>query len=347
VAVFQTESPIACGLALLWLSGTVGLCRAQTTQAEAWIEAGHWKRARTAVEARLRAAPDDPLANFLLSQVRAAFGDRATPLPLAERAAALDPHTAKYRRQVAEALGVLAQHSNPLQQVFLARRFRKEIDAALALDPRDVQANRDLLEFYLLAPGLLGGSRGEACAVAQRIASLDAAEGFLARARIAAADPQKGGVEGLLQRAAEARPPKYRAQIALAEFYAAEHPDPARAEAAAWNAIRLDPGRSDAYAVLAGVYADRGSWKELDAALAEAGRQAPDDLYPRYRAAERLIAAGHDPDRAEEYLQAYLGQEPEGNRPTIADARRQLDRLHETRRHAPVSRANRIAAGTL
>jgi hypothetical protein len=65
-------------------------CFAQQSAAEKLIEAGHWKRARAIVEPRIHEAPDDPLANFLLSQIRNAFGDRTTPLPLAEKAVALD-----------------------------------------------------------------------------------------------------------------------------------------------------------------------------------------------------------------------------------------------------------------
>ncbi len=333
MAELKTERALAYGLLFLCIIATVGSCFGRQSPAEEWIAAGHWKRARTDVEVRIRAAPNDPLANFLLSQIRGAFGDRSTPLPLAEKAAALDGHTAKYHRQIAEVLGVVAQHSNMLQQLSLARRFRTEIDAALALDPRDVQANRDLLEFYLLAPGLLGGSRRQAAMVAERIAALDPAEGFLARARIAESGRQTAKAEALLQQAAEVRPPGYRAQIAVAEFYLAlEHPNLTGAEAVAREAIGIDPGRTDAYAVLADVYAGRGSWNELDATLAEAARQAPDDLYPGYRAAGRLIAGGHNLDRAERYLRAYLAQEPEGNRPSTAEAMRQLNRLDQARR---------------
>jgi len=332
VAGRQVDKRIVLGV-LLFCIGSSAQSAGQLSQAEKWIEAGHWKRARTVVEERQRRAPSDPLATFLFSQVRAAFGDRTAPLPLAEKAVALDGRTAKYHRQVAEVLGVVAQHSNPFQQVFLARRFRKEIDAALALDPRDVQANRDLLEFYLLAPGIAGGSRRQAGALADRIATLDPGEGFLARARLASFDRQAAQQESLLRRAAEQNPPGYRARIALAEFYLAPgHPNPAGAEAAAREALPLDPGRADAYAVLACVYAGRGSWSELDQTLAQAAREVPDDLYPAYRAAGCLPAGTRYLDRAERYLRAYLAQEPEGNRPTLADANRDLVRVLDLRR---------------
>jgi hypothetical protein len=57
----------------------VAVSRAEQSPAERLIEAGHWKRARTLVETRLRQASADALSNFLLSQIRGAFGDRSTP----------------------------------------------------------------------------------------------------------------------------------------------------------------------------------------------------------------------------------------------------------------------------
>ena len=60
----KTAIPLAC---ILWAAS---LGRAQQSPAERLIAAGHWMRARTLVEARIREAPDDPLANFLLSRQR-------------------------------------------------------------------------------------------------------------------------------------------------------------------------------------------------------------------------------------------------------------------------------------
>jgi tetratricopeptide (TPR) repeat protein len=58
--------------------------------------------------------------------------------------------------------------------------------------------------------------------------------------------------------------------------------------------------------------------------LAVALREVPDDPVPHYRAAERLLAAGRDPIRAERYLRVYLAQEPEGNQPSASEARWKL-----------------------
>jgi predicted Zn-dependent protease len=294
------------------------LLAASATPAEILIEAGHWKRARVLVETAILEDPNDPLANFLLSQIRHAFGDDASPLPLAEKAVAVDGSVAKYHRQVAEAVGVAAQRANPVQQLFLARRFRKEIDRDLALDPEDVQAWRDLMEYYRLAPGIAGGDRTRAAAIARHIGSLDPAQGFLTQAELSPATAQD-----LYRKAVECRPRDYRARIALANSYLAKpHQNLAAAEEQAREAVRIDSGRVDSYAILARLYAEDGRWSDLDTLLETAERAVPDDLTPYYRAAE---VAHRDPERARRYLQHYLTQPPEGNEPILST---QSNRLH-------------------
>jgi len=297
----------------------------QQSDAERLIEAGHWKKARAIVETRIARNPNDALANFLLSQIRNAFGDYSSPSALAEKAIALDGRVARYHRQLAEVLGVEAQHAGALKLVFLAHQFRSEIDTAISLDPHDIQAQRDLLEYYLVAPGIAGGDVQRAAAVAQHIGELDAAEGLLARARVASCQKRAAETESLLRRAAQIVPPSYRAHLELAKFYLdTEHFNPAGAESAAKELLRLDRSRVEPYAILAQIYAERDDRSALDALLDDAAEQNPDDLAPYYRAAEALLAWGHEPARAEKYLRMYVEHEPEGNEPTVADAKKKL-----------------------
>jgi len=325
---------------ILSVLAAASLCLGQETTAEKLIEAGHWKRARSLVEQRLRATPDEPEAVYLVSQISAAFGDRTAPLEMAERAVRLNGGVARYHRQLAEVQGVMAQHANLFQQALLARRFRKEIDAALSLDPRDVQALRDLVEFYLMAPGILGGETSKAEAVARQIAAIDASAGFLANARIAEFRKDTARTEAMLRRAAEIRPPSYKAQIDLAQFYLApEHRDDAAAETLGEAALSLDAGRVEAYCILAESYAGRANWSALEAVLSSSAQAVPDDAAPYYRAAERLLSLDREPARAERYLRAYLAHEPEGDEPTAADAHWKLGlALPAQRREADTER---------
>ena len=331
----RQAAPLADGVAipLLVMCAAVSAA-AQQTKPETLIQAGHWKQARAIVESHLHESPDDPLAIFLLSQIRHAFGEDTTPLRLAERAVALNGRVAKFHRQLAEVLGVRAQRAGPIQELLLARRFRKEIDLAIELDPRDAQALRDLLEFYLLAPGIAGGDLRKAEQTADRILNINAPEGFLAKARIASFERRPSETEALLRQAARAQPPSYRAQIELARFYLDKEPaDFEAAETAAKVAAKLDPSRVDSYAVLSRIYADRAEWTELEAVLQQSSRQVADDLAPYYRAAEQLLGRGRDPSRSERYFRAYLAQEPEGNEPPAAEAHWKLGLALEAQGH--------------
>jgi predicted Zn-dependent protease len=301
------------------------------TPAEDLIEAGHWKRARAIVEPRLKEAPNDPLATFLMSQINFAFGHKEAPLDLAEKAVSLAPNVAKYHRQLAEALGVKAQKSNLLQQAFLARRFKKEIDAAIALDPVDIQAKRDLIEYYLLAPGIVGGDRKLAEAIAEQIGRIDRAQGYLAQARVAQADHDLHKQESMLRKAVDAGPGKYKVRIAVASFYAKDRIDWEAAAEQARAAIQIDNTRADGYSILAEALAAQGKQPDLDAVLAESSRNVPDDLTPYYRAAEALIVSGRNIGAAEANLRRYLQQEPEGGEPTLADARAKLKAISYNR----------------
>jgi hypothetical protein len=168
---------------------------------------------------------------------------------------------------------------------------------------RTCRRSVDLLEFYLLAPGIAGGDRRKAKTVAQRIHAIDAAEGFLADARIAQFEKRTADAEAALEHAAEVRPASYRAAIELARFYlSAQPPESNRAETAGREAMRLDPDRADAYAILSTIRAGSASMAALEAILAEAARRVPDDPFPYYSAAERLVADRRDLDRAQHYL---------------------------------------------
>jgi hypothetical protein len=302
----------------------VSVSLGQEITAEKLIEAGHWKRARVLVERRLREAPDDPNATFLASQIRNAFGDRDAPLGLAEKAVRLDGGVARYHRQLAEVQGLMAQHAGMFQQFMLARKFRSEIDAALRLDPRDTQALRDLLEFYLLAPGVVGGDAKKAAPAAEQIAAIDAAEGFLAKAQIAEFHKDHARTEEMLRRAADVRPASYKALAALGKALSTERREDSAIEDVGKSAVALDPGRIEGYCILAEVYARRSDWSALEATLAAATKAVPDDAAPYYRAAEVLIAEQREPARAQQYLRTYLAQETEGNQPTAAMAEREL-----------------------
>jgi len=101
-----------------------------------------------------------------------------------EKAVEMDPSNAKYHLWLGRACGSQAEHSSFLKAPFRARRVLKEFETARDLDPEDVDVRFDLLEYYLQAPGFLGGGQDKAKAEARVISRLDPSKGPAAWAAI-------------------------------------------------------------------------------------------------------------------------------------------------------------------
>src|SRR5262249_2206645 len=114
--------------------------RADAPNAADLADHAHWKRLKAVIEPRGAATPNDAQAQWLLSRVRAAYKDADGALAPAEKAAALDPKNADYRWQVASVVGDQASKASMFKAMGLAKRFRQEAEAALALNPNHIQS---------------------------------------------------------------------------------------------------------------------------------------------------------------------------------------------------------------
>ncbi len=101
-------------------------------------------------------------------------------------AAALQPINSMAHLWLGRALGRKAEKANMLQAALLVGKVRGEFERAVALDPMNIEARSDLLEFYLEAPVCFGGGIERAEQQAEAIAKLDHAQGRWAHNRIAA-----------------------------------------------------------------------------------------------------------------------------------------------------------------
>jgi tetratricopeptide (TPR) repeat protein len=305
-----------CALCALSALSAVSLS-AGDTDIRSLLEGGHWKQARALLEPRVKANPSDAEAAAQLASVREAYGDSDGALQLAERAVKLKPDVAEYHWQLAWVVGNQAQHANVLHQFGLARRFRQEAETTIALDPKHIDARLGMITYYIKAPGILGGDRQKADEMAEEVARIDAASGYLARARVLSDSDTAGDFETLYRQAAEAaRTPdvKYDATAALSNWYFAQKPpryDAAEQQCRAL--VKIDPHRVGGYRGLAVIYATAARWPELDAVLAESEKGVPDNLASYYRAATIIVLQGNDYARADRYLRKYLTQEPEPN----------------------------------
>lgn len=297
---------------------------------DALMEAGHWKRAREISLARLKANPHDAQAHSWLSKIASSFGDLETAVREAEKAVELDGRNPAFHSQLAEACALTADRSSVIKGLVYVRRMKREIEAALALDPNHIDTMLVEMMFSWKAPALAGGDKQKAKRVADRILSISPSWGYLAQARLYQFQGNDPATEVVLKKAVQADPSFYRARISLATFYCGEQncPAPTTAARLAQEALALDPAAEGGYEVLARALAAQKQLSDLDAVLERAEHLVPDDLAPYYAAAKRLLDSGQDFDRAERYLQHYLQQPAEGRQPTQAEARRLLTELY-------------------
>lgn len=280
-------------------------------------EHGHWKRLKALIEPRAAANPNDAEAQWLLSRVWLAFRDPERALAPAEKAVALDGKNGDYRWQLAQVVGELASNASIFKQLGLAKRFKREAEAVLAIDPKHTGAMTGLMEFYYRAPGIAGGDKKKAEAMPDQIMAINKVDGYIARVRLMGRmDPPAtpAQIEQVWVRAVQADPSRYEPHVNLASIYSSgATPRWDLAEKEASIARKIDPDRTAPYSVLAAVYAAGERWAELDTILAEGEKKIPDNLSPYLRASGVLLTSGKDLARAERYARKYLGQEPEPN----------------------------------
>jgi tetratricopeptide (TPR) repeat protein len=178
------------------------------------------------------------------------------------------------------AYGRQAMAASMLGKPRWAGRTREAWETAVKLDPNLVDARLDLMQYYLNAPGFLGGGRELADAEARTIAALNPSMGKLAQAFLAQVDDKAAEAEAGFREALVLDPANTRARMALSGMLQrAERWDESRV---LWQE-RLDAAADDAMAryQLARWSALRG--EQLEAGLAHvdafiAANSIPEDL---------------------------------------------------------------------
>jgi tetratricopeptide (TPR) repeat protein len=110
----------------------------------------------------------------------------------------------------------------------------------VALDPRNSDALSDLFDYYLEAPGFLGGGYDKASEVARKIGAIDPSEGYFEQAKLAQRRREYDTAERHLLKAIEATPQKISGLLEYGKFLAAQGRNQ-ESDAVLLKAQRLSP----------------------------------------------------------------------------------------------------------
>jgi tetratricopeptide (TPR) repeat protein len=135
-----------------------------------------------------------------------------------ERAVALEPNNADYHLWLGRAYGRKAEHASWFSAASLAGKMRDQFERAVQLNGQDVDARTDLAEFYVEAPGIMGGGKDKAIAQANSLEPLDRATAHWVRAKLAEKDKNYAAAEAEYK-AAVADGNRPDMWLSLASFY--------------------------------------------------------------------------------------------------------------------------------
>lgn len=153
--------------------------------APALLASGRVDDAISTLQQEIKASPNDGEAYNLLCRAYFSLSQWDRGIAACEKAVALEPGNSTYHLWLGRIYGEKADSSSFFTAAGLAKKVRNQFESAVQLSPGDVDARTDLAEFYLEAPGIVGGGQDKARAQAATLARLDPAKAHWVNARIA------------------------------------------------------------------------------------------------------------------------------------------------------------------
>lgn len=256
------------------LSGPLDVTSDALAQAHSALQTGEAVRALELLHTLPQSGPNAADARNVECRVRYTLQQWSAAAKACAQAVQLDPQSSNYHLWLGRALGQQAGAASFLSAFSLGKQARQEFETAVRLDPRNGEALSDLGEFYVDAPGIVGGGLDKAESVVVELERFDRARAAELRGRIAGASKDYATQER-----------DYKQAIALSA-----HP-------------------SRGWASLASFYRSHKEWPQMEWAVnncAAAAARDPRSGVALFNGASVLIQANQDSQMAAKMLEDYL-----------------------------------------
>lgn len=170
----------------------------------------------------LQKSSSSAATNFLVARDYFMLGDFKKSVEYLLKATSEEPNNSEYWDWLGRAYGRRAETSNMLSAPGLASKARGAFEKSVELDGRNKDALSDLFDFYLEAPGFLGGGYDKAMAIAEKTSKFDPAEAYFEEAKLAQKRKEYEDAEIHFRKAIESGPKQIGHLISLARFLASQ-----------------------------------------------------------------------------------------------------------------------------
>ena len=231
--------------------------------------------ARAAAEPLARNKNADAKSAYCVGRIAAAQNRSGDAVDWFEKAVDRDVNVAEYHVWLGNALGDEAEKASKFRQPFLARRVKTEFETAVRLDPSSIDARHGLVQFYSMAPGIMGGSMDKAKEQVREIAKLNRMRGHLELAALMEREKNVDEAEKEYEAAITAAPDSTPAYNGLINFSARQH-----------------------------------KWDQVFATIEQLMRAKPNELSAKLAYGRAAGLSGQHLDRGESELKSWLAAPP-------------------------------------
>ena len=241
-------------------------------------------------------------AQYYLGRIAFDKKDYEKAVAYFEAAIKKDARKSEYFNYLGRSSAEMAVVANIFSKPSWASQARKSWETATALDSKSIEPRLSLIDFFSMAPGVMGGSMEKAKAMANEVMKLDEAEGH------------------------------WR----LGNLLLSEN-NTAKAEEEFTKMIKANP---DYVRNLAGYYADQKKYTKAIELYEEALDRTPNHYPTLYQYGKTSAISGLKLDRGEECLKRYLTYSPKYGEPSVAGALMRLGQIHEKKGNKPEAKKN-------